>query len=286
MQTPLLLLGTDTLQMPPQPLHQASIVVLSEAALLQSYQSVIHISHTQELAIRTLIHTAELIWQSGKTPLILCTDQQNLDAIYAQASSKHFRIVPVNNETFRHFAESQPKPLDAAPPHGHLYIMLGLPGSGKTTAAQTLAAITHAVHISSDDYRLALFDEPDFTEHEHELLYATLNHCTSLLLAQRYTAIYDANVNRTHHRQEKYDLCAQTGASCTLLWVQTSQTLARDRRVNDSHELLRPPYESPGAMFDRIASIFEAPDPAHEPYIVLDGTKISPDYIRGILELP
>lgn len=166
-----------------------------------------------------------------------------------------------------------------------LYMMLGLPGSGKTTAAAGVSALTKAVHLSSDTFRLAMFPNPTFSETEHTLLYAALDHLTEVLLSQGVDVIYDANLNRRHHRQDKYEICKKLGVDCTLLWVQTSRSLAQSRRVADSHDMLRPPYESPEAMFNRIATIFESPDDSGEAYTVLDGTKITPTYLRSTLSL-
>ncbi len=166
-----------------------------------------------------------------------------------------------------------------------LYMMLGLPGSGKTTIASEIARQTGAIHLSSDAYRLAMFPEPTFSQLEHDMLYRTLDHFTELLLACGIDVIYDANVNRRKHRNDKYEICAKIGADCKLLWVQTDHALSRSRRITDSHDGLRPALESPSAMFDRIAGIFEAPGGMSEPYIALDGTHITPDYIAERLGL-
>jgi len=158
--------------------------------------------------------------------------------------------------------------------------MLGLPGSGKTTAAAEIARQTGAVHISSDAFRLAQFNPPQFTQAEHDILYRTLDYVTELLLTKGMQVIYDANVNRYAHRKDKYDICQKIDADCTLLWVQTQTEVARSRRIDESHALLVPPYETAADMFDRIASIFESPDSTAEPYTILDGTQITAEYIR------
>jgi hypothetical protein len=37
-------------------------------------------------------------------------------------------------------------------------------------------------------------------------------------------------------------------------------------------------------MFDRIIDVFEEPDLPSEPYIVVDGTKITDEYVKKLLE--
>lgn len=167
-----------------------------------------------------------------------------------------------------------------------LTLMLGLPGSGKTTIATEIARQTGAIHVSSDAFRLAMFPKPTFDQSEHDLLYRTLDYITELLLASGVDVIYDANLNRFEHRADKYAICKKYGARTRLIWVQTDRALAQARRVADSHDGLRPPFESPEAMFARIASIFEAPDGHTEPFTSVDGAHISAAYIAQQLQLP
>lgn len=163
-----------------------------------------------------------------------------------------------------------------------LYMMFGYPGAGKTTAAETIAKLTGAVHLQSDRLRLELFPKPLFTQEEHDALYATLDTRTEELLRQGKDVIYDANLNRYLHRKEKYDICERSGARPQLIWVQTDRDLSRIRATHQSRKQLWPHEEQPTAMFDRIADIIEEPGPA-EPYIAIDGTKISDSYIQSSL---
>lgn len=167
----------------------------------------------------------------------------------------------------------------------NLYMMLGYPGAGKTTIAAVIQRLTGATHLNSDVIRLELFPQPDFTQAEHDKLYQEINRRTAELLTAGKDVIYDANLNRKMHRQEKYDLCRQIGARPLLIWVQIAKPTAKQRRIDDtaSHKLV-PRHEDPATMFDRLVDVFEEPD-ADEPYVVLDGTNPDESTIKAMLAL-
>jgi len=162
--------------------------------------------------------------------------------------------------------------------------MFGNPGSGKTTAAIEIAKLTHAVHLSSDEMRLKMFVKPTFTMKEHAKLYNELDRLTEQLLKDGKDVIYDANLNRYKHRHDKYVICTKTKARSILLWVQTEKEIARRRALDTSRLRLWPENETPEHMFKRISDLIELPSP-DEPYIVLDGTKITSAYIKSKLNL-
>ena len=164
-----------------------------------------------------------------------------------------------------------------------LYMMFGYPGAGKTTAAEAIANLTGAVHLSSDKVRLELFPEPHFTQTEHDALYRTLDLRAEELLHAGKDVIYDANLNRYQHRKDKYDICQRTSATPKLLWVQAERDIAKERSLHDSRQHLWPPDETPSSLFDRVADVIEEPGPA-EPYIAVDGTKVTKEYIQNLLQ--
>lgn len=162
--------------------------------------------------------------------------------------------------------------------------MLGYPGAGKTTTAQVIHELTGAEHLSSDKLRLELFPQPSFSPEEHDALYKTLDERTEALLSQEKDVIYDANLNRYEHRKDKYTICQRTGARPELIWVQTPKEIARQRATDPARQQLVPLGETLPQMFDRIAGIIEEPI-ADEPYIIVDGTKVTAEYITNKLDL-
>lgn len=161
---------------------------------------------------------------------------------------------------------------------------MGLPGAGKTTAAKLLEDITGAVRLSSDEARLMLWDQPEFSESEHQELYDYLDDQTKHLLQSGRSVIYDANLNRYEHRKQKYELANQLHADTILCWVKTPRETARKRRIDDvEHHHLVTPNEDPATMFDRVANVIEDPQ-SNENYLELDGTKLTKQYINDRLD--
>lgn len=165
-----------------------------------------------------------------------------------------------------------------------LYLMLGLPGSGKTTAALEISKQTGAVHLSSDEVRRRLFKKSSFSQTEHNKLYTHLDEEVSELLKQGKSVIYDANLNRLSHRIEKYELASKYSLKTILVWVQTPKELAKTRRVHiEPQPDLTPKDETPEGMFERIADIFEAPA-SHEDFVIIDGQHVDEASIRQMLK--
>lgn len=162
--------------------------------------------------------------------------------------------------------------------------MMGYPGAGKTTTAKIIHELTGAEHVSSDLTRLKLFPQPSFSQNEHDQLYRHIDREIENLLSEGKDVIYDANLNRYRHRQEKYTICQRTNANPILIWVQTPKELAKSRVLDPGRVHLVPHNESAHEMFDRISKIIEPPRP-NEPHLTVDGTKVSPEYVSGILGL-
>lgn len=162
-------------------------------------------------------------------------------------------------------------------------MMMGLPGAGKTTIAQHIADLTGATLLSSDAVRRELFAKSTFTQTEHDQLYAELDKRMTELLQTGQSVVYDANLNRRTHRDEKRQLAETLGVQARLIWVQTPEEMARQRRVDQEpqHDLI-PEHETAGEMFDRIAQAIEQPTPEESP-VIIDGRDVSPSDISRSL---
>ena len=163
-----------------------------------------------------------------------------------------------------------------------IHLLVGLPGSGKTTLARHLHKLTGAIRLSSDDFRVIMFPSPTFSQAEHDQLYGILDHNVEHLLGSGVNLIYDANLNRREHRDEKYKLARDQNARAILWWLKTPDDVSKQRRLDDQDHALIPAGETPERMFDRIAEVFEPPD-SDESYIEVDGSKLTEEIVKNLL---
>jgi predicted kinase len=164
-----------------------------------------------------------------------------------------------------------------------LHLLMGLPGSGKTTLAKTIEKLTGAVRLSSDEYRLMLFPKPTFSQAEHDQLYAILDANVDILLKAGRDVIYDANLNRYKHRQEKYLLGNKHGVDTKLWWLITPDDLAKQRRLRDQNHVFIPTGDTPEQLFERVSGVFEPPSKAEKP-IAIDGSHLFDKGETAVLE--
>lgn len=164
-----------------------------------------------------------------------------------------------------------------------LYLMLGYPGSGKTTTAKTIHELTGAVHLWADHERRKMFKKPAFSHQENLSLYSELNQRAEELLAEGKSVIFDTNFNFYKDRQKLRNIAASAGAESRLIWVRTPKELAKERATTDAHkQQTRVLGDMPPEQFERMAKNLQPPAP-DEAYIEVDGTRVTPEYIADLL---
>ena len=163
-----------------------------------------------------------------------------------------------------------------------LFLMVGYPGSGKTTASRHIAELTGAVHLWADHERSKRFDPVTHSHAENLELYAQLNRETRELLHQGKSVVFDTNFNFYKDRKKLRVLAAREGARAFVIWIVTPKDLARERATQHESDT-RIWGGMPLERFERIAHNLQEPDPAEKP-IRLDGTRISREDIEQMLK--
>lgn len=167
-----------------------------------------------------------------------------------------------------------------------LYLLVGLPGSGKTTTSRVLHELTGATHIWADHERKNMFGTPLHTEEESQELYSRLNAETDEELAQGHSVIFDTNFNFYKDREHLRSIADRHNADTKILWVQAPKDLAMQRATADSHkQATRPLGDMTDKQFEHIASKLEPPRASENP-IILDGTRITSQYVAEKLGIP
>lgn len=165
-----------------------------------------------------------------------------------------------------------------------LYLMLGYPGSGKTTTSRIIHDLTGAVHLWADHIRRERYSEPTYSHQENLDLYEHLNQLTAELLAAGNSVIFDTNFNFYRDRQKLRDIAKTHQAEAKLIWVRTPKDLAMERATKDAHKQdSRVLGDMSVDIFERLSQNLEEPR-ADEPHITVDGTKVSEEYIQNLLQ--
>jgi predicted kinase len=166
-----------------------------------------------------------------------------------------------------------------------LYLMVGYPGSGKTTAARYIRELTGAVHIWADEERANMFERPDHSWEESQKLYKVLNQRAAELLAEGRSVIFDANFNFRMNRKKLRRIAAEQGADSRIIWVQVPEQLAYERAVTAAKDQPTRFFGNmPHDSFRRVSGNLQPPKPDEDP-VILDGTRISESYVAQRLGL-
>jgi len=166
-----------------------------------------------------------------------------------------------------------------------LYLMVGYPGAGKTTVAQTVHELTGATHIWTDQVWRDRYDKPSFSADEKRELYDHLNAEVDTLLGEGKSVIYDTNFNYYKDRELMRTLAAKHNADTILFWVQVPKEMAQDRATKNAHlQTTRVFGDIKPSVFEKLTDHLEPPRADEHP-IQIDGTKVTSEYISQKLGL-
>jgi predicted kinase len=168
-----------------------------------------------------------------------------------------------------------------------LFLLVGYPGSGKTTTSKIIHKFTGAEHLWADRERNAMFPSPTHNHEENIQLYAALNQKTKKLLEAGTSVIFDTNFNFYKDRKRLRAMAAKAGARSVVVWLVTSKELARERAtahaLDGEHGHNRVWGNMTVDQFERIAGNLQAPNESERP-IKLDGTNLTEAMVVDALQ--
>lgn len=165
-----------------------------------------------------------------------------------------------------------------------LYLMLGVPGAGKTTAAKLIAEISGAAHIWADLERQQRFGKPPYSHAQNMALYGDLNRTALKLISTGTSVVYDAAFNFRADRALLRGMAGRHHARTIIVWVVTAEEIAQARATTDAHDPTTRPQGGEMSIEDfiRLSHKLEPPEDGEE-VIVVDGQNITPATVKELL---
>jgi predicted kinase len=162
------------------------------------------------------------------------------------------------------------KPLTPNTPH--VIIMVGIPGSGKTTFAEHFAKTFHAPYINPRDISELLDIDPEATEKVTKLLFDEL-------LKTNTTLIYEGSTYMRTQRMALENMVTKAGYKPLQVWVQTDPAESKHRatkKAQGTHALS-------SGQFEAALKQFQNPAESERP-VVISGKHTYATQLKAVLQ--
>lgn len=157
-----------------------------------------------------------------------------------------------------------------------ILLLVGLPGSGKTSISKVVNRVLRGPMLSSERIRRALFDltpqeeeDQDFTEEELAITYRGIKFGLRLLLADQATmCIVDGVFRSVEQRKMVFDTADEFGAEVVPFHISCSNDTAISR-LKKRQETSQPAPAGP-KTYKKLKEVFERPNPSD--FVEIDTT--------------
>ncbi|MFN7119715.1 MAG: AAA family ATPase [Saprospiraceae bacterium] len=148
-----------------------------------------------------------------------------------------------------------------------IIMITGLPGTGKSTFAQTLAGAIGARHLNTDIIRDAMGKRGQYDADTKAIIYAEMLRQTGLLLENDTDVIIDGTFYQKKLRQPYILLAKKYKAA--MYWIETA---ANEEVIRERVSCCREYSEADFAVYLQIKSQYE---PLNIPHLVLHSDQLS-----------
>lgn len=156
----------------------------------------------------------------------------------------------------------------------HLFILAGIPGSGKTFFAEHFADSFSLPVISQSLTANILFEDPDHSDDEQAIVLRINLSELDQTLKTKCHIVYDGYSATRVSRYELQKKAVNSGYTPVIIWVQTDIASAKRRAVNI--------LQMSEQIFEKSTRKFTPPN-ANENHLVISGKHLPASQTRNVL---
>ncbi len=147
----------------------------------------------------------------------------------------------------------------------------GYPGAGKSQFARKFAEENGLVYISADRFRYELFDDPQFTDAENQVIERLMDYMLEETFRAKGSAVFDSENSVRKTRLERAANAKKLGVESLIVWVQTDVSTASERASKRDGRKPGDKYtfDINGETFDALVSKMTPPN--REEAVVVSG---------------
>ena len=160
-----------------------------------------------------------------------------------------------------------------------LVVLVGPPGSGKSTLRQAIADRTPIVSLDGDRVRQALFGDPDYSFRESQRLGRALRALIGELLDQRLSVVLDDSNLTQWERQPLYTLAEMHNVRLVLVQVTAPMNVIRER-IRGRAEASSQDTRALTGLYERMAGRQE---PITRPHLTVDTSRDIRQFVEGVV---
>jgi len=173
-------------------------------------------------------------------------------------------VLPGGKSVSQRFRPSHQNPFvdpSEVPESAMLFLMVGLPGAGKTTRAKELAATHRALRLTPDEWMISLFDGSQ-PAGKRDLLEGRLITLALQALHLGTNVVLDFGLWGRDERSALRWLAASAGASCQVIYLPIDTDIQLTRVAHRQATAPHTTFPMSESDIDKWRKQFQAPDAA------------------------